>query len=54
MAAVLVFLPGPWPIAELVAGLAYVSVLILLPGPGWSYLLTILPPGVRRQRSALT
>jgi O-antigen/teichoic acid export membrane protein len=54
MAVVLVFLPGPWPIAELVAGLAYVSVLVLLPGPGWSYLLTILPPGMRRQRSALT
>jgi O-antigen/teichoic acid export membrane protein len=54
MAVVLVFLPGPWLIADLVGILAFVSTLVLVPGPGWNYVVALLPPGMRRQRSALT
>jgi O-antigen/teichoic acid export membrane protein len=54
LAVVLVFLPGPWLLADVVGTLAYVLMLVVLPGPGRSYLQLILPPGTRRQRSALT
>jgi O-antigen/teichoic acid export membrane protein len=52
MAAILVLVPGPWPLLELVAGLSYLLVLAVLPGPGWKYVLAVLPLPPRRQAAS--
>jgi len=45
----LIVLPLPWPAQELVAALVYVLALVLLPGPGWGYVVAVLPPALRPQ-----
>jgi len=52
MAAVLAFCPGPWVLVEALAGLAFVLVLVVLPGPGSRYVGHLVEPVLGRGRFA--
>jgi O-antigen/teichoic acid export membrane protein len=51
MVIVLRIAPGPWPLVELEAGLAYVATLAVLPGQGSRLFLGLLTPAIRRVRT---
>jgi O-antigen/teichoic acid export membrane protein len=48
-ALALTVLPAPWPAQEVVAAVGYALALVVLPGPGWGYVVAVLPPNLTRQ-----